>query len=277
MWDENPSLIEEPLPESAEDVLTPVVLIHDGGGTTFNYHLVCPSYGRRVFGIANPNFHTGRSWLPGGIPEMARHYVRLLRGALGGGGRRKSIILGGWSLGGMVALEMAKVLQDDRGLNVVGLLMIDSVCPLAWTQAAAKDDNDNDNDRGAVKVVAPQHVFSETTKQETRDKVMRSFAESSAMVMKWEMPTWAERDPPPPPAILLKAADSVPVAGGGVTRVDVERGDPTLGWNRYRENLFLRVVDIPGHHFNVFSEQNIVQLSDAIRESCETFDAISLP
>ncbi|QBZ54843.1 hypothetical protein PoMZ_10553 [Pyricularia oryzae] len=274
MWDENPCLIEEPLPGTLGDARTPLVLVHDGGGTVFNYHCIDPPLGRRVLGIANPNFHTGRSWLPGGIPEMARHYVRLLRGAFDDGavtakkGRR--IILGGWSLGGLLALEMAKVLRGDRALRVVGLIMIDSVCPLTWVQPSGR------RDMLPIQAVASQHLFSERTKQETRDKVSRCFAEASEMVGTWEMPTWEDHSPPPP-AVLLRAVDPVPVDGGGLARVDLARPHPNLEWDRYRKNMFLRVVDIPGHHFNVFSMINVEHLSAAVREACETLEAMPLP
>ncbi|TLD19339.1 hypothetical protein PspLS_10024 [Pyricularia sp. CBS 133598] len=275
MWDENPCLIEEPFPGTPDDALTPLVLMHDGGGTVFNYHCIDPQLGRRVLGIANPNFDSGRSWLPGGIPEMARHYVRLLRGAFedstGGGGSTKNgrrIILGGWSLGGLLALEMSKVLRGDRALRVVGLVMIDSICPLSWVQPSG--------DTLPIQAVAAQHLFTATTKQETRDKVSRCFAEAVDMVLKWEMPEWEEHSPPPP-AILLKAVDPVPVEGGGIARVDLARPDPNLAWDQYRKDWLVRVVDIPGHHFNVFSLQNVEHLSVAVKEACETFDRMPLP
>ncbi|TLS26063.1 hypothetical protein PpBr36_07825 [Pyricularia pennisetigena] len=277
MWDENPCLIEEPLPGTPDGARTPLVLMHDGGGTVFNYHCIDPPLGRRVLGIANPHFNTGRSWLPGGIPEMARHYVRLLRGAfdeLSGGavttknGRR--IILGGWSLGGLLALEMARVLRGDRAFRVVGLVMIDSVCPLTWLQPSGG------RDMLPIQAVASQHLFTPTTKQETKDKVSRCFAEASNMVLKWEMPAWEEHSPPPP-AVLLRAVEPVPMKDGGLARVDLARPDKNLEWDRYRKNLFVRVFDIPGHHFNVFSEKNVEHLSAALREACETLEEMPLP
>ncbi|KAI6361163.1 hypothetical protein MCOR25_006534 [Pyricularia grisea] len=278
MWDENPCLIEDPVPGTPDDALTPLVLVHDGGGTVFNYHCIDPLLGRRVIGIANPNFHTGRSWLPGGIPEMARHYVRLLRGAFeesdGAGAaaakRGRRIILGGWSLGGLVALEMAKVLRGDRALRVVGLVMIDSVCPLTWVQPSGG------RNMPTIQAVASQHVFTPTTKQETKDKVTRCFADASEMVSKWEMPAWEDHSPPPP-AILLRAVDPVPMEGDGVARVDLARSDKSLQWDRYRKDWLVRVVDIPGHHFNVFSFKNVEYLSTAVREACETLERMPLP
>ncbi|EGS17514.1 uncharacterized protein CTHT_0068440 [Thermochaetoides thermophila DSM 1495] len=52
----------------------PLVLVHDGGGTTFCYHFL-GYLGRPVYGIDNPHYDSGKAW-EGGIPEMAREYLK---------------------------------------------------------------------------------------------------------------------------------------------------------------------------------------------------------
>ncbi|KAK1978345.1 hypothetical protein LZ30DRAFT_825097 [Colletotrichum cereale] len=143
----------QPAPPRGE-TLTPLFLIHDGGGTTFAYHCLGP-LDRAVFGIANPRFHSGVPW-DGGLPEMAATYLRMIRatvtkgrdyparaprspplpraagrGRNGGGKARRRILLGGWSLGGMLSLEMARQLgDDDEDIEIVGLVIVDSVYPV---------------------------------------------------------------------------------------------------------------------------------------------------
>lgn len=68
----------------------PLVLVHDGGGTTFSYHCLDPT-NRPLYGIHNAHFDDG-GWWDGGIPEMAKHYIGLISRALPAGG---NIILGG--------------------------------------------------------------------------------------------------------------------------------------------------------------------------------------
>jgi hypothetical protein len=68
---------------------TPLVLIHDGGGTTFGYFLL-GNLNRSVYALHNPNYITGQPWA-GGMDEMARTYLKLIIDA----GISGNIFLGG--------------------------------------------------------------------------------------------------------------------------------------------------------------------------------------
>lgn len=68
---------------------TPLVLIHDGGGTTFGYFCLGSLY-RDVWAVHNPHFFTAQPW-EGGMDEMARHYIDLIEAA----GITGQILLGG--------------------------------------------------------------------------------------------------------------------------------------------------------------------------------------
>jgi hypothetical protein len=81
---------DAPTPKDA----LPLVLIHDGGGTVFNYWTIGPLH-REVYGIADPAFENGANWegWEGGIPQMAELYCEMIRKHLKKGG----ILLGGKS------------------------------------------------------------------------------------------------------------------------------------------------------------------------------------
>ena len=66
----------------------PLVLIHDGGGTTFSYYCL-GDLGRPVYGIANPRFRSGQAW--DSIESMARCYTQMIMASI----RAGPIILGG--------------------------------------------------------------------------------------------------------------------------------------------------------------------------------------
>lgn len=85
----NPALIYEG-PNWLPTPGVPLILMHDGGGTTFSYHCLDPT-NRPLYGVENPHLHEG-GWWDGGIPEMAKHYIDLMAKALPQGGR---VILGG--------------------------------------------------------------------------------------------------------------------------------------------------------------------------------------
>ncbi|KAK4127995.1 alpha/beta-hydrolase [Parathielavia appendiculata] len=276
MFDENPSLIQEgPDPSENDDVAspwpkkpTPLVLIHDGGGTIFSYHCL-GDLGRPVYGIANPRYEH-ESGEPSTIPEMARQYLQFIKSAVPSG----DVIIGGWSLGGLISLEVARQMADDwdTSLNLLGIVMIDSVCPMVLR---------------APRLQLLQHVmqWSEHTKQETRERVTRCFAEAVRMVGEWTLPVWERTQEKgsrasiarrPPPVILLRAMYKVPVTGDGVTRVDIHRLDRQLGWGNYRQDLITKVIDIPGHHFNIFhTEDNLNATTEAISRACLELEGAS--
>ena len=268
MFETNPSLIQEGPKVAPWKKVTPLVLIHDGGGTIFSYHCL-GRLDRPIYGIANPRYHTGESW-EGGIPEMARHYVKLIKSVI----PRGKFILGGWSLGGLVSIEIARLIADDPALSLVGLIMIDSVYP---------NYHHINND---IPIVQHAIEWNERTRQETRDSIMRCFQDASAMVAKWTPPTWEDEIPDrpigaktiaPPPVLLLRAELPVPVKGEGVSRVDVRRDDRLLGWGEYRNDLIADVVDLPHcHHFNIFIGEEALDLAtEKINKACRDLEAIS--
>lgn len=71
----NPSKLQD-TPGSAN---IPLVLTHDGGSTTFAYFFL-EDLKRDVWAIHDPNYWEGRRW-PGGMDEMGRHYIVLVRTA----------------------------------------------------------------------------------------------------------------------------------------------------------------------------------------------------
>lgn len=67
----------------------PLVLIHDGGGTTFGYFMLGSLY-REVWAIHNPHFFDGGAF-EGGMDEMAHLYIKYMNDT----GIKGNILLGG--------------------------------------------------------------------------------------------------------------------------------------------------------------------------------------
>lgn len=269
----NPDYIQYPTP-SLRPPQTPLVLFHDGGGTTFSYHLLGSLGGRAVYGIHNPHFYHAEQGWADGLPEMAWHYAQLIKKTIPKG----DVILGGWSLGGCTSLEIAKVLAGDAKLRVVGIIMIDSVYPRVRG--------------GEIPRVAERVMnWNASTRQDTREAVLRCFDEAYRMVREWKLPVWDEAQAQtrreegtgdgkpvtvvgakPPPVWLLRAKETVPVVSEGVARVDLHRKDRYLGWKGYREDLIVEVIDVPGHHFNVFDDAHLDAMTEKIRRVCQELD-----
>lgn len=246
--------------------------------------------GRIVYEIHNPHFYSAKPW-PGGIPEMARHYVGLMRNAV----PRGRILLGGWSLGGLLSLEMARFLVGDPDFTVIGIAMVDSICPAANSTKAVA---------AKAAVVPYKHQFGPNTKQETMEGVERCFVEARKSIDMWTMPRWDGSDaesgglaqngtdgadagegrlPAPvpsssikcPPTILLRAREAVPTDPDQVSFVDTTRNSRSLGWDEYQKDFLEEIVDIPGHHFSIFAWEHIDEVSEKLMNACDTLEKMA--
>ncbi|MFD0684690.1 amino acid adenylation domain-containing protein [Actinomadura fibrosa] len=109
------------LPIRASGTRPPLFLVHPAGGLAWSYlqfqrHLGPdqPVYGLQATGFTRPE-------LPGSVEDMAEEYVRQIRTVQPSGPYH----LGGWSLGGLVAYEMAVRLQA-AGEEIGLLALIDA-------------------------------------------------------------------------------------------------------------------------------------------------------
>ncbi|PNS18125.1 hypothetical protein CAC42_3570 [Sphaceloma murrayae] len=229
---------------------TPLFLIHDGGGTIFSYHLL-GDFDRQVFGISNPCFEHGN--FDGGVHELALLYAGFIKSKV----TESEVLIGGWSFGGMLALEISHILSTDDNVRVKGQIYIDSPYP-GNTQPVGLE-------------VAPAGTnFAPTTKSEVRDNVNRCMDDARRMVSDWTLPTWQTG---PPPTVLLRARDPVYQRGSGkVARVDFARDDPLLGWSNYGYNFIRETHEVSGDHYKVFKFEYLDDITEKIKEACEYLD-----
>ena len=223
---------------------TPVFLIHDGGGTVFAYHCL-EQLNRFVYGLRNPYFFTEEKF-EGGIPEMGKLYASWIKEAVLKdtfrakrlGRRPVDILLGGWSLGGLLSLQVAREFAYDEDIRIKGILMVDSVCPSSVKTGSWGND-------------------SEEGKTQNQILSQRAMKEARRMVSEWELPTWeGPLEGKRPRVILLKAKEPVPPERG-ITSIDTNRRDEVLGWKKYDGALVEDVIEIDGHHFNIFESEHI--------------------
>ena len=116
----------------------PLLLIHDGSGLINSYDRL-PSLHRSVWAIHNPKIITGETW--GSLHDMAAEYAQYASETISGplivGGQFGNLdsfssdvsMVVGWSFGGVVAFEIARILLA-KGVTVKGVLLIDSPSPL---------------------------------------------------------------------------------------------------------------------------------------------------
>ncbi|KOS18181.1 Conidial yellow pigment biosynthesis polyketide synthase [Escovopsis weberi] len=315
---------------------TPVFLIHDGGGTTFAYHCLGP-LGRSVYGIHNPYFRSGQVF-NGGLPQMARLYASWVKRTVAARGfpvkRRNgdgtvSVLLGGWSLGGLLSLEVARRLAGDPVVRVVGILMVDSAFPgaaggadrsllasahlldpaswAAMVQGSKNDINSNNSNKSTINSSEPPRGAGDgpdpcppdnddddgddgddgngdcgsrqnvSAREKNLALSRRCMANAVQMVARWDAPRWdGDLAGSRPRAILLRAKVPVPTpAGAPALGLDRSRGERTLGWDAYAGGMFEEVLDVEGHHFEVFAPRYIDGISEAMRRALDRLDAMA--
>ncbi|KAM0558310.1 hypothetical protein ACHAPJ_005004 [Fusarium lateritium] len=253
--DSNPETIQPADWRTGQNI--PVILIHDGGGTTFSYHCLGP-LDRPVYGIHNPKFKSGEPF-DGELSDMARLYCSFIKDAVNEPDFPKPhivdgkarIILGGWSMGGHLSLEIAKQLDtDDSNIEVIGILMIDTIYPHKYSSESRKR-------------------ASESSKEgKNKNQILADLAmvDARRMIQAWTPPVWdGDSAGRRPRVILLRAKKAVP--GDEVDLVDWSREERNLGWDMYDKDLFAEVVDIEGHHFEVFAFRYIEDISEVIKDA----------
>ncbi|KAK2597428.1 hypothetical protein QQS21_005976 [Conoideocrella luteorostrata] len=253
-------------PGRSSGLVTPIFLIHDGGGTTFAYHCLEP-LNRLIHGIRNPHFRSGKRF-EGGLAEMGDLYTRWIRETVAsptfprrnGKDGRIDILVGGWSLGGMLSLEVARCLADDRNINVCGILMIDSVYPCAAKQLANSQTISEPPEEGLTK----NQILAQ-----------RCMTQARRMVGEWQVPVWngpfaGKR----PRAVLLRATGYVPTEGNTVPGLDKHRKDKMLGWGEYDANMFDAVFDVEGHHFDLFAYSRVEETTAVVARALEKLDSV---
>jgi thioesterase domain-containing protein len=103
----------------------PLFLVHGAGGDVMKFMTLASHLetARPLYALKDPALD-GAEPLPASVEEMARHYVASIREVQPQG----PYTLGGWSFGGVVALEMAQQLQA-AGETVDLLTLIDTHAP----------------------------------------------------------------------------------------------------------------------------------------------------
>jgi thioesterase domain-containing protein len=234
----------------------PLFLVHPAGGEVFCYVPLARHLGdRAVYGLQV----TAEA---GSIEEMAERYLRHVREVQPEG----PYLLGGWSLGGTVAFEMARQLEAS-GETVERVILIDSYAPgerwnepLGERELVASFAIDLARLLGIGGLPIPESFEAlVTTAEETgllppgfgRAELERRFAlfaaSYRAVASYWGGPCSA-------PLLLLRAAEP---AGG----------EPDRGWEPVAGQP-VEAHELPGDHYTLLQEPTVESLAGLLRQRC---------
>ena len=110
--------------------LAPLFLIHAVSGFALPYLALGPlshnhaSKSRPVYGLSCPTYESRSYKIPLSFEKVAREYVSRIKSERPHG----PYVLGGWSMGGMIAVKMATILQE-QGEEVLHVVLVDSTNP----------------------------------------------------------------------------------------------------------------------------------------------------
>jgi len=232
----------------------PLFLIHPAGGSTAVYRALVKRLGsdQPCFGLERlPEFAE--------VGEQAAEYARVIRAAHPTG----PWAIGGWSYGGLVGQETARLLSAHG--TVSALILIDSVLPLPRPELSRGQEA---HDRFAAFAAYVEEVYGsplvlpydelamldDAMQIELVVKTLQQTVELPAAVLEHQRDSYldlrsGERHHPGRyvgRTVLYRATEPAPHT---VRATRYERDDETLGWDEYCTDLHVRHV--PGHHLSL--------------------------
>lgn len=251
----------------------PVFFMHPIGGTVFCYDDLArhlrpqhPFYGLQARGLE------GEQQPPTHIEEMATDYIRSIRTVQA----RGPYLLGGWSMGGVVAFEMAQQLSS-QGEQVELLALVDSFAPVGEPASAPSDPlslqkfvwsmglqfNRDSFEQACLQCSTFDQQVVYVINEALRDqkllsamdpvqigRLFRVFRSDALALSQYSPRVYAG------PVNVMRASEQ---ANRGFTE--------DLGWKTFASSD-ITVDVIPGNHFTILQEPNVRHLARTLSARC---------
>ncbi len=246
----------------------PLFMVHPGGGNVLCYsdlgHRLAPD--QPLFGLQAEQVPHAE---PLSVQERAQHYLAAVRLAYPDG----PYALAGWSLGGVVAWEMARQLRND-GHDIAMLALIDTLTPAQLPEWPGDDlAFAFAESLGLWQVESPAELavslsnlsldqkLDHLQRQAIRAGLLPSASSRQAIHRLWRVFESVVRsvqhhEPGPyaEPVLLVRAGDEPTRSTGG----------EDYGWKRYASGG-LDITWSPGGHHNIVMEPHVQPLAQTLR------------
>ena len=257
-------------------------LVHPAGGNVLCYFELAKQlpawisvYGLQASGLAGKTVDS--------VSDMARIYLE----EIGQGVEAADMIFGGWSMGALVAFEMARQVKQNTGISP-GLMIIDQLAPSDTSLSIPMEKADpvsrmlafagkvahlvgkplgiTEADLRGKDPMEQSGVFLETFIRvglvPEDMKVSQFHGYLDTMIHHNEITSECRPGIFEGPALLLRAIDSLELPG---TSSDHTVRAPDLGWGRYIPgNLLVR--NIPGNHVSVMARPWVKAVAGCLEE-----------
>jgi amino acid adenylation domain-containing protein len=251
----------------------PLFLVHPVGGYAHCYYELARNldYQGAVFGLQVDDT------LPGTIEGMAAKYIEVLKGVQPNG----SYLLGGWSMGGVVAYEMARQLKSAND-SIDLLLMVDSFCPnsvpeFSATMSAA-------DEIGLLQTLASELGISDQGLSSVERDALGQMSLEKLMALfirlgREQHLLPAEFDLRKRYATVLKNTRALRAYKALPSDVEIQliraqqnrSLDWTLGWGSLARKVIVR--ELPGDHFSLIRQPVVFELGKVINKILSTHGA----
>ncbi len=252
---------------------TPLFFVHAAGGIVFRYLQVAALLGaeRPFYGLQARGIEKGDPFYSS-IEEMAAHYVEAIRSVQPTG----PYLIGGWSFGGSVAFEMARLLEKS-GEAVPVVLMVDAPSP--WVDSFAEDDVEFLLERLRPAAGLALEAIDQYSSKEAKlaylineqrlaglfaPDIDDAYARHRLALHKHHNEIICRYRPTGSIAgklVFYKPMETIPF--------DVRMKEPTTEWIPFAQGG-IDVDDAPGNHFNMFSSTNGPVLAEKLKACIKT-------
>ncbi|WP_342381799.1 non-ribosomal peptide synthase/polyketide synthase [Myxococcus stipitatus] len=246
---------------------SPVFFVHAVGGAVGPYRMLARMLGteRPFYGLQAPGLDGSEAPVEQ-VEELARRHVAALRAVRPEG----PYVLGGWSLGGVVAFEMARELER-QGQRVEQLVLLDSFAPGDESLESEPDGAlllagmalDLARTAGAEPTLRPELLMGLADEEQLTRVAQHARASGWLPPEVRDVDLRAWRDVTRANLRALSSYRPGPYGGGPVTLFRAkdakrERGvDASHGWSRFVAPDQLTVVDVSGDHYSVLRAPDV--------------------
>ncbi|MBW4677719.1 MAG: amino acid adenylation domain-containing protein [Desmonostoc geniculatum HA4340-LM1] len=260
---------------------TPFFCVHPAGGTIFTFPNLASQLDPEQPFYAFEQIPTQEEPEVTSIEKTAAHYLQEMCAVQPKG----PYLLGGWCYGGIVAFEMAQQLHK-QGQTVSLLTVFDAILPETRIQPA-EDDDAKFIVRTAESI---KHLFGTDLSISYHELLPLSLDQQFQVLMTklniisdaeiqqhfrsyklFKTHAQAMRDYVPqvyPHEItLFRANEKIP---HDFRSPELYSDDPLLGWGKYSQRP-IRLIEVPGNHFSMFSEPHIKKFGKELRNNLISF------
>ncbi|QPC71344.1 hypothetical protein HYE68_002096 [Fusarium pseudograminearum] len=240
---------------TSEESCTPLCLFHDGSGQIGMYKRL-QGHDRTTYAFFDPKFESfgeGRSFYSS-LEDMAEDYASRI---LSTRPPLSSLILCGWSFGGVVAFEVARLLFL-RGIEVRGLVLIDSPSPINHEPLPAP-------------VISS--ITRSTGRSESTNALEEEFLSNASLLGRYKPESLSLTTGRTLKTVMLQSKDTLDTEALCGVRYDwLSRQDVRDAAIAEWESLVggpVQVVPIAGNHFEPFIDDKVTETSSQLWQACQ--------